>query len=358
VSWLPHALLALALWLGADREALRAAWQESLELDRAAAVVRAAEEAFASEPELASDGELVALRARALAATGSADSARTLLERAQPSAATRAAVELELARLDLAADRLGAVVSRLRGAEPAAELRYPERAESWVLLGKALSRRGESAASAELLRHFVTTWKLHPEAPSAWHLLAQEALARRDAETARFCRDRGRELSTWHGFHRTRRLQVEAEPDAPLPRLGLAQLWLSVEELDRARTVLLELTRRCPDFARGFATLGEVERKLGATTAAIAAYDSALELDASLADVRFNRGLLALSGGDEQRARTDFETLADGAAGSDARYALAHLHLARIAKRAGDDEEADRRYAAYRALGGSEPLDG
>jgi Tfp pilus assembly protein PilF len=56
------------------------------------------------------------------------------------------------------------------------------------------------------------------------------------------------------------------------------------------------------------------------------------------------------------RARQDFELLADGPTHEDPRYALAHLHLARIAKRDGDDEGASQRYAAYRALGGSEPL--
>lgn len=356
MSWLSHALLSLALLLGADHEALRAAWQEHLELDRAAEVVRQSEAAFAQDAELSADGELVALRARALAATGSADGARALLDRAHPSEATRPAIELELARLDLEADQLGAVTSRLLDPSKPGTPRYSERAASWVLLGKALSRRGEDTLAAELLRHFVSTWRLHPEAPSAWHVLAQEALARRDVKAATFCRDRGRELSTWHGFYRTRRLQVEAEPDAPLPRLGLAQLWLSVEELSPARAALLELTRRCPDFARGFATLGEVERKLGSLEAALQAYGQALELDAALHDVRFNRGLLALSRDDMPRARQDFELLADGPTHEDPRYALAHLHLARIAKRAGDDEGASQRYAAYRALGGSEPL--
>lgn len=348
VSWL---WVGALLWAG-ERSA---DWREALELDEAPRVVAEARAAFEADGTLARDGELVALRARALALTGEAARARELLESAGVSAATRAPVELGLARLDLDEDRLEAVVDRLR-TEPGGAPRHGERAAAWWLLGKALARRGDLGDAAPYLRHFVDTWPLDVEAPAAWHLLAQEALARRDLDLARRCRDRGRELSTWHGFYKTRRLQVRAQPDAPLPRLGLAQLWISIGELERARAELLELTRRAPDFARGWAALGEVERGLGHGPAAREAYRRTLELDPEHDDARFNRALLALAAGDDAAARPDLEQLVEGESGEAQRYLEAHLHLARLLARNGEAEAASLRYARYRELGGTEVL--
>ncbi|MCB9914303.1 MAG: hypothetical protein H6828_04015 [Planctomycetes bacterium] len=293
-------------------------------------------------------------RARALAATGDAAGARALVDGAEVDEATRDALVCARARGSTSPRTASTRWSR-RSASRAA-CAAPERAEAWWLCGAALARRGELAAAAPLLRRLVTAWPLDADAPAAWHLLAQEALARRDVEAAKACRDRGRELATWHGYYRTRRLQVRAAPDEPLPRLGLAQLWLSVDALEPARAELLELVRRAPDFARGWALLGEVERKLEHRDAALVAYDAALARDETLADVRFNRALLRLAAGDAAAARTDLERLVQGATANEPRYALAHLHLARLLKAAGEDDAAAARYAAYRALGGTEAL--
>ncbi len=350
-------LLLLASLLLATGD-LRLEWRTALELDAAAEVVRSAEQAFAADERLQRDGELLALYARALSQTGGAQQARNLLEEAggQVNADTRASIELALARLDLEEDKLGAVISRLATEDKGAAVRFPERPEAWLLCGKALARRGETKRSAELLRHFVQTWRLHREAPAAWHLLAQEALGRRDLEAAKSYRDRGQELSTWHGYYKTRRLQVRANPRAPLPRLGLAQLWISVGELERAREALEELVRLCPDFARGWALLGEVQRKSGQAGEAFEAFGKALTLDANLHAARFNRALLALLRGEDSTARADFEALTRGTTAKEPRYLAAHLHLARILRRAGESEAAATRYAKYLELGGSEQL--
>jgi tetratricopeptide (TPR) repeat protein len=356
MSFAATLVFALSLFVAGDHDALRDGWREALELDAEARVVREAKQRFEQDQALARDGELLALYARALASTGSEARGRALLDAAEVSATTRFAVELELARFDLRADDLDAVVARLASADEQAPVRFAEHPEAWLLFGKALARRGDAQPSAKLLQHFVSTWRLHPEAPSAWHVLAQEALSRRDLETAKFCRTRGQELSTWHGFYKTRRLQVLADPTAPLPRLGLAQLWLSVEEHERARVVLVELVALNPEFARAWATLGETERKLGNERRAYDALGKALELDATLHDARMNRGLLALGLNESDTARSDFERLTSGSTANDPRYAGAHLQLARMLKQSGDEAGARLRYTKYRELGGKEEL--
>ncbi|HIG12594.1 MAG: tetratricopeptide repeat protein [bacterium] len=348
-------VLAPLACLDSGDEELRARWRTALELDQAALVVREARAAFEERAALKKDGELIALSSRALARCGAVAAARAQLTGAEVSPATRAAVDLGLARMDLEADRLGAVLAALAG-EAASSPRFSDQPESWLLYGKALARRGEGEKAQTFLQHFVRTWPLHIEAPSAWHILARAALTRRDLDLARLCRDRGQELSTWHGFHKTRRLQIRADPDAPLPRLGLAQLWISAKQHERAREVLAELCRRCEEFADGFALLGEVERKLERTQAALRAFDRALELDPKLHDVRFNRGVLALFQGQSSLARGDFEALVQGDTAEDPRYLTAHLYLARLLEGNKEKEAAARRFERYRELGGNEEL--
>jgi Tfp pilus assembly protein PilF len=336
------------------RAGLLARWAEALELDLPASVVREAPTRLAESAELARDGDALALYARALAQTGGRERAYALLRDARPSAATSAAVELALARLELEDDRLTAVVRRLGAPDPEQPLRFGERADAWVLLGKARQRLGDAAGAAPLLRHFVTTWRLHPDGPSAWHLLAQEALARRDVESARIYREQGQSLASWHAFYKTRRIQVREAPRDPLPRFGLAQLWSSVNELGRAREELELVLELDAEFARAWALLGELERKQGRTAAATAAFDRALELDAELSDARYNRALLAVERADDGAARPDLERLVAGAQATAPRYLGAHLALARLLERAGEQRAAQERYRRYVELGGPE----
>jgi predicted Zn-dependent protease len=343
----------------AKRVELLLRWKESLELGLPAEVVQQAGPLVESDGALRTDGEALALYAEALAATGGAARARELLEASEPSPRTQPAVEVALARLDLAADRLRAVEERLaapEGADP--PVRYPERAGCWLVLGRARVRAGEAARARPLLETFVEHWSLHPEAPSAWHMLAQEALGRRDVERAKECRERAEQLASWHAYYRARRLQMREHPADPLPRLGLAQLWIAVDELTRARAALEELVLLRPDFCRGWATLGEVLRKGGDAKGARAAYDRALDCDAELHEVRFNRALLALTEDRKADARADFEALVAGPAADDERLLDAHLFLARLLLAAGEEDAARARYDAYVARGGSEPLGG
>lgn len=359
---LAFALLALGLPQSdaarAKRVELLESWKEALELGLPAEVLDEAAPLVTEGGALATDGESLALYARALCDTGGTERARQVLESSRSSERTRPAVEIALARIELDADQLRAVEKRLAAPGDARDaVRYPDRAECWLVLARARVRAGDAKGAAPLLERFVERWPLDPEGPSAWHMLAQEALARRDLERARTCRERAEELAAWHGYYRARRLQVREHPRDPLPRLGLAQLMLAVGNLERARAELLELVAIAPDFCRGLATLGEVERKRGDAAAARAAYDRALACDPALGEVRFNRGLLALVEGRRADARADFEALVAGKAADDPRLVAAHLYLARLLRDAGETESAAARYAAYRERGGTEPLE-
>lgn len=333
-----------------------ARWTEALELNLEAQLVREVRGDSPSAATLKTDGALLALYARALARTGEAAEARRLLEAAEPSPATRSRVELALARLDLEQDALDAVVSRLTDREADQPLRYPDEADSWLLLGKALQRQGDSSAARPLLARFVERWRLHPEAPAAWHLLARGALAARQLDEARRCREQGQNLATWHAYHKARRLQIRAKPEDPLPRYGLAQLWSSVGELERALNALAPCFELDPDFARAWALKGELQRKLGDPAKATASFDRALELDAKLHDARFNRALLAIVRGDDTAAYFDLERLVQGEPGADPRYLGAHLAMARVLRRMDREADAQQSYARYRELGGEEEL--
>lgn len=337
-------------------EALAVRWRDALELDRPAEVVREARTELTGGAQASRDGHLLALYARALSATGGAEEAALLLGAAKPTAATRGQVEVALARLDLEADRLDAVVARLATKQAGKPVQFGEVDEAYIVLAKAHQRRGDLGAAVPLLQEFVKRARLSPEAPSAWHLLAQAALAARDLDSARRFREQSQSWAAWQAFYKTRRIQVLEAPDDPLPRFGLAQLWASVDELERARAAVGEALERDPQFARAWALAGELERKAGQQDAALAAYGKALALDSTLTDARFNRALLALAADDAATARADFEQIVNGPQSTAERYLGAHLLLARLLRDAGEDEAAAARHARYQRLGGTESL--
>jgi len=339
-----------------DAAALAEAWRDALELDRPADVVRAARTRLTIGAPASRDGRLLALYARALSATGGAEEATSFLRTAQPSATTRGEVEVALARLDLEADRLDAVVARLASKQAGQPVQHAEVQDAWIVLAKAYQRKGDVASAVPLLQEFVKRARLSPEAPSAWHLLAQAALAARDLDNARRFREQSQSWAAWQAFYKTRRIQVLEAPDDPLPRFGLAQLWASVDELERARVSVGEALERDPEFARAWALAGELERKTGNTAAAITAYGKALGIDPTLTDARFNRALLALAAEDAATARGDLEHIVDGQQSTAERYLGAHLLLARLLRDAGESEAADKRFARYQRLGGTETL--
>ena len=337
-------------------------WREAFELDLAGALLEELPGSLA-EPELAADGELVALAARALHMAGRADEAAELLDAAQVRAETRAFVELERARELLADDDLRAVVDLLKapraadGSAPAEPVRFPEHPECWLYVGRALNRAGRVEDSVPFLVRFTALAPLSVEAPAAWHMLAQEAFQRRDVERGRECEERGRELARWHSFYRARLTQVREAPGEPLPRRGLAELWIEVGEWERAKAELARCLALDPDSVEAWALSGEVERKLGHPAAALAAYDRTLELDPSRAPVRFNRGVLHLMEGRAELAHEDFARVVAEDESRDPQLAGAALQLARSFLARGDRAAAVQHYEDYRARGGREPLE-
>ncbi|MFT7670919.1 MAG: tetratricopeptide (TPR) repeat protein [Planctomycetota bacterium] len=333
-----------------------ARWTEDVELGLYPSVVREARAALQANPKLASNAEFVVLYARALARSGGYDEAYERLHAIGTAKQTAGVVAVALAQLELEEDKLREVIARLALSDPQQPLRYPALPEAWVVLGKARYRLGEVDAAIPLLQQFVTNWRMHPEAPSAWHMLAQASMTRRDMQGARTAREQGQNLATWHAFYRTRRIQVREAPQDPLPRFGLAQLWSSVEELDRALEEVHTTLKLDPEFARAWALQGEIERKRGNQGKALEAYGKALKLDSSLSDARFNRALLALEAKDDELARSDLELIVNGPEQTAERYLGAHLALARFLKRIGEDEAAEARFARYEGLGGSAEL--
>ncbi|MBK7878076.1 MAG: hypothetical protein IPJ77_20650 [Planctomycetes bacterium] len=300
-----------------DREL--ASWRELLELDLVAELLRVAAPRVEPGAPRAEDGEALALVARALHSTGAENAARRLLEREPKDPAGREAVLCARARLALERDELDAALHLLlpKGAEALrAEDAAPERL---LLAGRALVRSGRGREAERFLRAFVARAPRDVEAPSALHMLAQTAIEARDLARASALRDEAQKSAEWQAFYRTRRLQARERPGEPLPRLGLAELWLAAGEFARARGELGELTALHPGFARGFGALARCERARGDLAAAKRAAQRALELDAALLE--------------------------------------AHLELARVLLAEGDRGAAERAHARYVELGGKEPLE-
>ena len=340
-----------------DEEALDsrlARWRESLDLDEPAAVLSEGRALVAVGGALANDAHALGLVARALVSSGEPEAARELLARG--TAAKPAEVLLaERARFALGEDDLQSVLELLWDAQ-ANTLRLPATDAAYLLVGRARARLGEWERAAPLLRRYLELQPLAAEAPSAWHLLAQEALRRGDTARARFCAEREDSLGRWHAYYRARRLQIRESPREPLPRLGLAQLWLEVEDLAKARAVLDELVVLAPEFARGWMALGETQRKQGELDGALRSYERALQLDPKLDIARLNRAMIAKLQARDADARRDLELLLQGPAGHDPRFAHAHLELARLYVKAGERELGLAAFARYREMGGKESL--
>jgi tetratricopeptide (TPR) repeat protein len=235
-------------------------------------------------------------------------------------------------------------------------VRDPDEPDSFLLLGRALARSGEGARAKPLFERFLALAPHHVDAPGAWHALAQIALEARDLAGAARAREAARKSAEWQAFHRTRRLQVRARPEEPLPRLGLAELWIAAGDLERAGRVLADLTALQPGFARGWARRADCERARGDRAAARSSVARALALEPELAEARHLRARLALDAGERAAARADLEWLVARPEHAE-RFAAAHLELARVLLADGDRAAAEARHARYRELGGREPLE-
>jgi tetratricopeptide (TPR) repeat protein len=357
--------LALALLLHCAPQAAAegarervAAWREALEIDAAAEVLREGPPAVAEGGALAGDGEALSVVARALFAAGREAEAEALLASARPAPGGEAWIELARARMHLERDELEQAIA-LASVEGSTlpRARLAESAEAWLLLGRALVRSGRDADARFALEQGYELEPLGEGAYAALYALSQIALRAGDGARAQELVARQSQVGQWRAYLKVRRQQVRESPDEPLPRLGLAQLWLQAGQHARALEELDRLTARFPDYAPGWFQRGEALRALERYDEARAAYDLALERDGELAQARYNRAVLHLRAGRAAEARADFERIVNGAQAQDPRLLPAHLGLARLLLAAGEGDAARERHARYVELGGREPLE-
>lgn len=361
MKWLAALILAwCACWQGVavDAEAKKAAWREALALELPREVLAEGESLVAPSGALASDGEAIALVARALqsARRDGLAAAAALLAKAHPTPASADFVELERVRLAIESDELARALMAILPNPEAREPRFASRAEAWLYAGRAWVRSGNSARAAPFLVRFVELAPRDRETPSALHLLAQEALARGDGAAAQKMVARAEELSRWHALWKVRTTQIREQPEEPLPRLGLAQLYLQSGEPARAKTVLETLCAMHPEFAQGWFHLGEAERLLNQLPRASELYTKTISLDEHHVLARNNRGMIARLEGRLDDARADFEAIVDGPRAEEKNALSSHLNLARCLVALGRTQDAQSRYERYVRLGGREPL--
>ena len=343
-----------------ERAAARAlaGLRELLELDLDA---QAAESGLAATAEgglLAGSDEAVGLTARALFESGREAEAEELLVTRGSATDSDGWLLVERARFALVRDELEqveALVAAPAGSVP--PVVHPERPETWLFLARARARGGDLDAAGPLAYAFTQRAPLHEEAAAAWNLVALLSDERGNTADATEARRRGDELRLWHSVLRARRIQVRENPGEPEPRLGVALAWMEARQLGYARRTLLELTQLFPTYARGWYHLGEVERVSGDLDAARRAWTAALAADPEQHKARFNRAWLDTQRGDLALAQKDWELLVASEAGTDPLFVAAHLQLARILAVRGDYGASEQRYATYRELGGTDPLD-
>lgn len=338
-------------------EAVLLRWREDIDLDLAHLVIEAAGPRVRGG-DLANHGEARALLVRALLDRGRDREARKLLEVRELIEETRVHVVLERARMHLLDDELRAAAELLGEPEgQGVRALYPDHPECWLLLGRTLVRVGVPHQAVPLLERFLQMAPRHPEGAAAWHMLSQAALVEGNIERSKGCTERARELGTWYAYFRARRLQIREDPNAALPRLGLAKLWIEAEDPHRARDVIHGLLELHPTHADAWFHLGEVERSVRDFEGARRAYDRALDFDPAHAPARFNRATLHRLEDRADLARADYGVLVAGPTAEDPRYLEAHLWLARLLLRNEESTAAEARHRRYRELGGTEPLD-
>ena len=194
---------------------------------------------------LGRQGEALAIVAAATFATGDEEAARRMLHRVATTQASFHFVELQRVRFLIAEDKLVQAQKELTEVRRSRErtLRYPRVPESWLLLARIHARLEQYAEASPAAVRFLALAPRHREASSAWHSLAQSAIKAHDIDHARTCRRRAEELSTWYGLLKARSIQVVRHPADPLPRLGLALLWMEARDYEQARRELLAIVR-------------------------------------------------------------------------------------------------------------------
>jgi hypothetical protein len=262
-----------------SEDELRERWAQLLAAGEPGAILReAAAGSDAPAGPTAWSPAQAALLARALHATGEGDAGRAALAAARARLAeservgSAAARELDLAEASLALedDALERCLELVLGpgARPGAPVRHPEEPLAWLVAGRALARRDAgratdtaSHAAEPYLVRFVELAPLHPEAPSALHLLARIALDGRDGARAAALRAEAERRGRWHEVFRARLDARRRAPHAPEPRLALAELWRAVGRTDRARAELDALLALHPDHAEARARLAALGKE-------------------------------------------------------------------------------------------------
>ena len=334
-----NALLLLALLQAPQTER----WEELIELDLHRLVFEEAQ-ALVGEEELSD--ERLALAAHAAAAAGKVQLAEAWLELGEG-----AAVELERARIHLSRDELEqALALTLSPGEPP-QPKHPERADGWVLPCRALARAGELERARPMLEALVARFPHDDEAPAALHLLAQAAIARGDLEGARSWRERALSAARWRALFDARRLQALERPRDPLPRFGLAALWLEVGEARAALGLLDALVASSPEFTRAHALRGDALRVLGDLDGSLAAWSKALVLDPELHAARFNRAVLYIGRERWEESKADLVLLVELEEAQRPPLLEAHLHLATALEALGDLEGARAARDRHATLG-------
>jgi len=338
-------LLFIALLQAPELGQQRERWEELIELDLHRAVI---EEAQAMGQALELDVERVALAARAAAASNQLELAERWLSRGEG-----AAVDLERARNHLAQDEIDeALAISLKPGEPPRP-RHAERADGWMLPCRALARAGELERARAMLEELVDRFPHDDETPAALHLLAQAAIARGDLESARTWRERALGSARWRALFDARRLQTHEHPEDPLPRFGLAALWLEVGEARPALRVLDALLETSPEFTRGHALRGDALRLLGDLDGSLAAWSAALSLDEDLHAARLNRALFFVGRERWEEAKADLELLVKLEEARRPPLLQAHLQLAKCLEALGDLDGARAARARHAELAGS-----
>jgi tetratricopeptide (TPR) repeat protein len=305
---------------------------------------------------LAKDGLARALIARTLFEAGRELEAQQMLSIEGLEGAEQIPLKLERARLLIEQDRLEdarALLQKPSGSGLPAL--YPDEPDCWFLLARCHARLGRLDAAALLAKKFLQMAPLDVQAPNAWHLIAQEALARGDGETAAGALEKHRSLEEWHALFRARRLQAFRAPEAALPRFGIGLLWMRVERFDAAQAEFLAALQRDSQLAGAHFQLAEARRRSGDNPGALEAYARGLELYPDDLELRANRGLLLLSLGDAAGA-ADLERVTASDAANLPPYAPVFLGLARHL-RTSDPARAAELFARYQALGGRDSLD-
>ena len=335
-------LLLIALLQAPEAELQRERWEELIELDLHRTVIEEAQ-SLAQVQEL--DAERLALAARAAAASNQLELAARWLSQGEG-----AAVDLERARNHLTHDRIDeALAISLQAGEPPRP-RHTERADGWMLPSRALARAGELERARPMLEELVNRFPHDDEAPAALHLLAQAAIARRALEGARTWRERAHGSARWRALFDARRRQTYEHPEDPLPRLGLAALWLEVGEAQHALRVLDALLTTSPTFTRGHALRGDALRLQGDLDGSLAAWSVALSLDEDLHAARLNRALFFVGRARWEEAKVDLELLVELKEAQRPPLLQAHLHLATTLEALGDLEGARAARARHAAI--------